>query len=169
DPVTEPETQKFVVTEDTIMSSPSEIVIDLSAFEGETDIELNASVLELVKNKKEVAIQKDGAVFTLQKNVFKNLQGDITITVARSEASAVANAVSDIYTITFWNGIGEAKQKLTSINHKIDVIMSTFGNKKVQIVDLSQGNKEIEKNANVKHGKVKVSTDNAGSFVAIES
>lgn len=168
-PVTEPEpgTAKFVVTEDAITSSPGEIVLDLSAFEGETDIELNESVLQtLVDSNKEVVIQKDGAVFSLHKNVFQNLQGELTISVARNNASEVMNAVSDIYTITFWNGIGESKQQLTSINHKIDVIMSVFGDKKVQIFDLSN-NREVDKNANVKDGKVKFKTDNAGSFVAI--
>ncbi|WP_082713576.1 S8 family serine peptidase [Sporosarcina koreensis] len=170
--VEEPEVEvpatSFIVTEEIITSSPGEIVLDLSAFEGETDIEVNEFVLRtLADSNKEVVIQKDGAVFSLHKNVFKDLHGDLTISIARSSASEVINAVSDIYTITFWNGIGDTKQQLTSINHKIDVIMSVFGNKKVQIFDLSN-NREVEKNANVKEGKVKFKTDNAGSFVAIE-
>ncbi|MGN7385560.1 S8 family serine peptidase [Sporosarcina sp. SAFN-015] len=169
EPVTEPETQKFVVTGDTIASSPGEIVLDLSAFAGETDIELDASVLKAIVDKnKDVVIQKDGAVFSIHKKVFTDLHGDITISVARSEASAIANAVSDIYTITFWNGIGEGKQQLTSIKKHINIVMSTFGNKKVQIKDISTDS-IIDKNANVKNGKVEFKTDNAGSFVAIES
>jgi subtilisin family serine protease len=164
-----PEVQKFVVTEETIASSPSEIVLDLSAFEGETDIELNASALKaLTDSKKEVVIQKDGAVFSLHKNVFKDLQGDMTISIARSSASDVINAVSDIYTITFWNGIGDMKQQLTSINHKIDVIMLVNSNKKVEIQDLASG-KVLSIKGNTKDGKARFQTDNAGSFVAIES
>ena len=168
EPEVEAPARNFIVTEEIIANAQSEIVLDLSAFEGETDIELNASVLKTIADsKKEVVIQKDGAVFSLHKNVFKDLQGDMTISVARSDASAMLNAVSDIYTITFWNGIGESKQQMTSINKKIDVIMSVFGDKKVLIKDLNTDN-IVSKNAKPKNGKVEFKTDNAGSFVAIE-
>ncbi|MCM3636512.1 S8 family serine peptidase [Sporosarcina luteola] len=156
----------FVVTEEMLAQSSGTIVLDVSSIQGEVDIEINASVLKAMQ-KREVVIQKDGAVFTLHKNILKALSGDVTISVARNDASAVANAVSDIYSITLWNGIGEAKQQVTSLGHSIEVAMPVSTNsKQVRVINAITFT-EVSKNANVKNGKVNFSTNTGGSFVAI--
>ncbi|WP_316044285.1 S8 family serine peptidase [Saccharococcus sp. Marseille-Q5394] len=156
----------FVVTEEMLAQSSGTIVLDVSSIQGEVDIEINAYVLKAMQ-KREVVIQKDGAVFTLHKNTLKALSGDVTISVARNDSSAVANAVSDIYSITLWNGIGEAKQQVTSLGHSIEVAMPVNTNSnQVRVIDATTS-AEVSKNANVKNGKVNFSTNTGGSFVAI--
>lgn len=162
--VQEPD-NSYIVTEEMLAQSSGTIVLDVSSIQGEVDIEINASVLKAMA-KREVVIQKDGAVFTLHKNILKALSGDVTISVARNDASAVANAVSDIYSITLWNGIGEAKQQVTSLSHSIDVAMLVNTNsKQVRVIDANTS-AEVNKNANVKNGKVNFTTNSGGSFVA---
>ena len=81
---------------------------------------------------------------------------------------AYQNAVSDIYTITFWNGTGDAKQQLTNFhNQKIEIVIPVYSDaKKVSIID-AYTNEVIDKNANIKNGTVDFKTKNAGSYVAI--
>ena len=170
-PVTEPETQKYTVTEESITGA--DIVLDLTAFENEVDIEINASALQqIVKNKKDVTIQTSGASFSLHKNILKDLQatanGDVTISVTKADASGVTNAVSDIYTLSFWNGTGEGKQQLSSFSkQQIEIVIQVSSNgKKVSVVDALTG-EVIVKNTNIKNGAVNFKTKNAGSYVAI--
>ena len=170
-PVTEPETQKYTVTEESITGA--DIVLDLTAFENEVDIEINASALQqIVKNKKDVTIQTSGASFSLHKNILKDLQatanGDVTISVTKADASGVTNAVSDIYTLSFWNGTGESKQQLSSFSkQQIEIVIQVSSNgKKVSVVDALTG-EVIVKNTNIKNGAVNFKTKNAGSYVAI--
>ncbi|MFC5604848.1 S8 family serine peptidase [Sporosarcina koreensis] len=157
----------FVVTEELISQSGGTIVLDASKMQGEVDIEISASILKaIVNSKKDVVIQKDGAVFTPHKNIWKALNGDITISVASNAASA-PNAVSDIYTITFWNGTGEAKQQLTRLANSINVVMPVnTSSKQVSVIDANT-TKEVSKKANVKNGTVNFTTNSGGSFVAV--
>ncbi|GEN81771.1 hypothetical protein SLU01_00830 [Sporosarcina luteola] len=166
--VEEPATNVYVVTEDHVGGKNGSLYVDLSAFDGEADIEISAAVLRsLVDAKNEITIQKDGAVFLLHKNAFKDLHTDLTISVAKNDASTIDGAVSDMYTITFWSGMGEAKQQLTALNKKLEIVMSVYGNKKVNILNVLT-NEVVSKNDKPKNGKVEFKSDNAGSFVAIE-
>ncbi|MCG7343941.1 S8 family serine peptidase [Sporosarcina sp. ACRSL] len=162
----------YVVTEESIAhflndKKASNIILDLTALQDEVDIEINATVLNaIVRSGKGVVINKDGAVYSLHKNVFSNLNGDITISVGRTAASAITNAVSDIYTITFWNGIGQGKQQLPRVSHAINIDMPVnAGSNQVSIKDANTL-AEVAKNANVKNGKVNFSTYSGSSFVA---
>ncbi|MCM3744140.1 S8 family serine peptidase [Sporosarcina luteola] len=167
EPQPEPEPgNSYVVTEEMITQPGSTIILDASSMQGEVDIEISASILKaIVGSKKDVVIQKDGAVFTLQKNILKALNGDITISVAKNDAS-VANAVSEVYTITIWNGFGDTKQQVTRLAHSIDIVMPVnTSSKQVRIIDANTS-AEVNKKANVKNGKVNFSTNTGGSFVA---
>ncbi|MBD7984606.1 S8 family serine peptidase [Sporosarcina sp. Sa2YVA2] len=166
--VEEPQRNVYTLAEDNVGSKSENIYIDLSSFDGEANIEISAAVLgKMVDAKNEITIQKDGAVFMLHKNILKDIHTDITISVAKNDASTIAGAVSDMYTITFWNGIGEAKQQLTALNKKIEIKMSVYSNNKVKIMNVLT-NEVVSKNANPKNGTVEFKSDNAGSFVAIE-
>ncbi|MFS0690437.1 S8 family serine peptidase [Sporosarcina sp. 179-K 8C2 HS] len=168
EPEPEPEPgNSYVVTEEIVSQSGKQIVIDVTSMQGEVDIVINASVMSAIeRSKKDVVIHKDGAVYSLQKNLLKALKGNITISVASNDASGVANAVSDIYTITFWNGIGEAKQQVTRLGHSIDIVMPVnTSSKQVRVIDANTF-EEVAKKANVKNGTVSFSANTGGNFVA---
>ena len=80
----------------------------------------------------------------------------------------IQNAVSDIYTITFWNGTGDAKQQLTNFHkQQIEIVIPVYSDgKKVNIIDALH-ERVIDKNAKIKNGAVDFKTKNAGSYVAI--
>ncbi|WP_252501969.1 S8 family serine peptidase [Sporosarcina sp. Marseille-Q4943] len=168
EPEPEPEPDNsYVVTEEIVSQSGNKIVIDVTSMQGEVDIVINTSVMSAIeRSKKDVVIHKDGAVYSLQKNLLKALKGDITISVASNDATGVANAVSDIYSITFWTGIGEAKQQVTRLGHSIDIVMPVnTSSKQVRVIDANTI-EEVAKKANVKNGTVSFSANTGGSFVA---
>ncbi|WOV88030.1 S8 family serine peptidase [Sporosarcina oncorhynchi] len=167
--VEEPQRNVYTLTEDNIVGQNGNISVDLSSFDGEADIEISAAVLaKIVDANNAITIQKDGTVILLNKNNLEGINTDITISVAKNDA-ATLGAVSDLYTITFWSGIGEAKQQLTALNNNnFEVTMSVNSNKKFNVWNMVTNSKVVKNKKSDKDGKINFKTINAGSFVAIE-
>lgn len=174
----EPESNIYALTEENIghllNTKKSDILIDLSTVYEEIDIQISNDILQKMNsNNSSLQIIKDGATITIDKNVIKELAkqsaGDITISIVKTDSSDIANALSGVFTLNFWNGFGVDKQPLANYSKNIEITMSVnSSNKHVQVINPFT-NQEIEKKARVKNGTIEFKTKDTGSFVAIDS
>jgi len=173
------EAPKHVVTVDEIAGQVNdkkakEIVITVTPSEQESTIEFSTAILQtIVKSGKDLVIKKGEASYKFPNKAVgklaKEAGGAVTITLKTADASSIANAVSENFTLGLEGGSGDNRFALTNFNEKIEIILPIDGSKvkkanKVSVLDLNSNGKLKAKR---KNNTVEFETKGAGSFVVV--
>ncbi len=147
----------------TVPDSQKEIAVEFS----------NAVLKSILKSEKDVVLHSNGATFTLEEDIFDELQkksSDATITLGKLQAPDNSNALSDEYSIAFARGLGDSKVDLTSLEEDIEITLpidATKLNKKDKVKVLNTLTNKYE-NGKVKNNNVHFETEKAGSFIVVK-
>ena len=176
-----PGTAKYIVSESEIEAyandkKSKEIVIAVPANEEEIAIEFNSTNLDtMIKSKKDLLINRGSTSFLFSKKSVEKLMqeadGNVTITLSNADASSVADAVSENFTLKLEGGTDENRFALNQFNEKIEIVLpidesKVIKNNKVAVLDL---NSNSVLKAKYKNGTLEFIAHGEGSFVVINN
>ena len=179
EPEPEPEAQKFIITDKDIAGYVNDkkakaIILKVPAFDEEIAVELSGDILKAIEDaKKDLVIKSGEATFTVNKGDVKKLLkeagGDVTITLGQREASGVAQAISDTYSIAIEAGFDDQKQAIEKYKAKMDIVLpideAKLKNEKKVAVHEPNAKKPLK--AKYKKGIVEFDVKETGSFTVI--